>query len=164
MDFFKPYFAYTIGLLFFVYAAASLVWYFDSEAVYLLVKWFILLQAFVLGHYLKDLKQVFEGLALGIGVSSILVLLGMKGGLFINTNTLSETSAIVLVGLCIYKLWYYIPLLIPCFFMPSRASIVALGLTFIFWIFNEYNSRSAKYLAIHIRKYYLVWSRFKLFR
>ena len=137
MDFFKPYFAYLFSILFFVYAAASLFWYFNSEAVYLLIKWFILLQAFVLGHYLKSLKQLFEGLALGIGVSSILVLFGVKGGLFINPNTLAETGALILVGTLVYKSYWYIPCLLPSVFTGSRAALLGLGLTFSWWIWSK---------------------------
>ncbi len=137
MDFSCFSFAYGFGLLFFVYAAASLVWYFNSEAVYLLIKWFILLQAFVLGHYLQSLKQLFEGLALGIGVSSVLVLFGIKGGLFINPNTLAETGALVLVGALVYKSYWYIPGLLPSVLNGSRAVLLSLGLTFSWWIWSR---------------------------
>lgn len=130
-------FTVLFGLLFFIYAAASLTWHFNTEAVYLLIKWFILLQSFVLGYYLKSLKQVFEGLALGITISSILVLFGIEGGLFINPNTLSEIAVIVLIGLCIYKLWWYVPGLLPSVFNGSRAALLALGLTFSWYIWNK---------------------------
>lgn len=144
MDLFSSKLTYAFGLLFFVYAAASLTWNYDSEAVYLLVKWFILLEAFVLGCYLCTLKQIFQGLALGITVSSLLILFGIKGGLFINSNTLSETATLVLIGLCVYKSWWYIPGLLPSFMNISRASILALGMVFVIWLLNElrYNSRS----------------------
>lgn len=143
MDISSRKFTYCFGILFFLYAAASLTWSFDSEAVYLLIKWFILLEAFVLGHYLCTLKQIFQGLALGITVSSILIIFGMSGGLFINPNTLAETAVLVLVGLCVYKSWWYIPGLLPSFINGSRASFLALGLTFLIWFWNElrYNYR-----------------------
>ena len=148
MDFFKPYFAYLFGVLFFVYAASSLTWYFNSEAVYLLIKWFILLQAFVLGHYLKSLKQLFEGLALGIGVSSALVLFGIKGGLFINPDTLAETGALVLVGTLVYKSYWYISWILPSFIYSSRTAILSLFLTFSWWIWSKSKLLSALVASI----------------
>lgn len=142
MDISSFKFTFAIGLLFFLYAAASLAWNFNSEAVYLLVKWFILIEVFILGCYLRTLENIFKGLALGIAVSSLLVLFGIKGGLFINPNTLSETAALVLVGLCVYRSWLYILLLLPSFIHGSRASFLALGITFSFWLWNEYRYNS----------------------
>lgn len=146
MDISSSKLTYCFGILFFLYAAASLIWRFDYEAVYLLVKWFILIEAFVLGLYLWTLKQIFEGLALGITISSLLVLFGIRGGLFINPNTLSEIAALVLVGLCVYRSWCYIPGLLPSFIHGSRASFLSLVITFLIWFLaqyiDEHNSRS----------------------
>ncbi len=137
MDFSSFNFTILFGLSFFIYAAASLTWHFNSEAVYLLIKWFILLQSFALGYYLKLLKQIFEGLTLGIVVSYILVLFGVEGGLFVNPNTLAETGALVLVGTLVFKTYRYTFALLPCVFSASRAALLALGLTFSWYIWNK---------------------------
>lgn len=133
------------GLLFFFYAAASLIWSYDSEGVYALIKFFILLNAFIVGLCLISLKQLFEGLALGISVSSLFVLIGYPGGLFINYNTLAETTVLVLIGVWIYKLWWFIPGLLPSLFVGRRAVILTLSVIFSIWLW-----RKSKFLSIYV--------------
>lgn len=127
-----------VGSLFLVFAAITLNRAYGYQSYYEYFKFIILAEIFVIGYYLNDLKKVFIGAALGIGVSSVLVLAGFKGGLFININTLAELSVIVLVGLCVYKLYFLIPCLIPSLVLNgSRGAILTAVLVFSVWCWKR---------------------------
>ena len=142
------------GFAFICYATISLVW---TEI--LNIAWFHLLQlmvlglVFVIGQNIKDLTAIFKGLALGLGVSAVVCLFQWYGfhsiyslsntpaGLFINPNIFSEVSAIILVGLVVLKLYWWIPVTLPgLIIVHSRAAYVGLGvgLFFAVWKYNRY--------------------------
>ena len=108
---------------------------------------------FVIGQNIKDLTAIFKGLALGLGVSAVVCLFQWYGfhsiyslsntpaGLFINPNIFSEVSAIILVGLVVLKLYWWIPVTLPgLIIVHSRAAYVGLGvgLFFAVWKYNRY--------------------------
>ncbi len=127
-----------IGLLFIIYAGWSISWTYNNQAIYELIKLLILAEAFILGAFLTSLKSIFKGLGLGIIASNFLILFGMKGGLFINVNTLAETAVIVLIGLCVYRLWWYIPFILPSIILNgSRNAVFTLGVMFSFWCWSK---------------------------
>lgn len=109
------------GLVLFIYACVR------TNNFYEFGKLLILFEALIIGSYLNTLKYIFIGLALGITVSSGLIVFGLSGGLFININTLAEIAVIILVGTYIYKLWWFIPGLLPSIFLNgSRGAVLTL--------------------------------------
>lgn len=129
---------YLFGLLFLIYAGLSIAWTYSDQAIYNYVHLIIIAEAFVLGFYLNTLKNVFEGLAVGIAVSSLLMLFGFQGGLFININTLAETSVIILIGLAVYGLWGHMIGVVPAIvWNGSRGAIMTVGLLFAIWIWKQ---------------------------
>ncbi len=138
-----------LGLSFLVWSTLSLFW---TSNVYdgldELIKLIILAQIFVLGSYLKSLREIFIGLAVGLTCSSILVIFGVKAGLFVNVNILAETALIVCVGLFVYKLWWLIPGLLPSIILNgSRAAILTGAILFCGWIWSKSKLVSALFIA-----------------
>lgn len=143
-----------LGFAFLCYAALSLLW---TEV--LNIAWFHFLQlvvlslVFVIGQNVKDLTSIFKGLAFGLGISA-LVAIGQKlgvssvytlnnavAGLFINPNILSEISAVLLVSLIIFKLWWWIPVTLPgLLLVQSRAAFLALGVGLLIWGWKSYRT------------------------
>lgn len=152
-----------LGFLFILYAVISLLWTADLN-----IAWFYLLQLIILGclfHIgtnLKDLKNIIKGLAFGLGISALLAVAQKFGfhsliytlndkpsGLFINPNIYSETSAIILVCLVVFKLWWWIPVTLPgLILVQSRAAFLGLGigLFFYIWKLNKYLAISSVFL------------------
>jgi hypothetical protein len=113
--------AHVVGTVFIGWAALSLAW---SSAPYDSVGaiWQLLLLAgcFALGSLIDDLSPFFAGAAIGLGISSVLVLIDVSTGwriediagslapfppaaLFGNKNYLAEMAALVLVGMYAYQ-------------------------------------------------------------
>lgn len=83
-----------------------------SEAIHLL----ILGAVFCLGAAVPDLKEVWKGLTLGIGVSVIVAIaqligwspvyqFAIPGGLFINKEIFAEPALIALIAMWYYRFW-----------------------------------------------------------
>jgi hypothetical protein len=127
------------GLLFICWSTLSLIWTSNIyDGIDALIKFVILGLAFVVGSYLHSLKQLFVGLAIGITVSSILVLFGFSGGLFVNFNILAETALIVAVGLWIYKKYLYLIGILPSIiFSFSRAALLVGSIFFTCWLWKR---------------------------
>ncbi len=153
-------FAHVIGLLFLIYAALSLAWTQNFN-----IGFFIWLQVVVLGlvfcfgSCLDDVRPIFKGLALGLGVSSVVGIAQWYGwtkvysvsnsvaGLFVNQNVLCEFSAIMLLSLIVLKLWWWIPITIPgVILVHSRAALLALICGMIIWLWGK--SKLAVYYLV----------------
>src|SRR3984885_2334071 len=110
-----------------------------------------LLYAFVplLVHFRCNLNfhHLFIALSFGIGINSVYVLFQWFGyrpviqifnsppGLFINGNILAETTALVIVGCIIYRLYYLLLLLAPSMLLPmQRGSMIALVIVGMIYI------------------------------
>lgn len=130
------------GLVFLCWAAASAFWSPSWEgAVWSLWTLTILGLAFRFGPSL-NFPHLLQGLALGLGVSSILVILQVfriepvwqttierSSGLFFSPVILGSVSALVLLGLLSERLWWYTPLVIPSLVLSgARGAWVALSL------------------------------------
>lgn len=128
-----------LGLSFLIWSIITLLWTSNVyDGVDELIKLTILAEAFILGSYLSSLRQVFIGLAIGLTCSSLMVLVGLKGGLFVNVNILAETALIVCVGLFVYKLWWLIPGLLPAIVLNgSRAAILTGSILFCGWLWSK---------------------------
>lgn len=101
------------------------------------VKLALLAAAFWLGSVSDDLRPLFKGLALGLGISSACAIaqtFGWQGlpqksppaGLFMNSALLAEISALCLLGLAAFRLWRYLPLVLPGALLPvSRGALLS---------------------------------------
>lgn len=143
--------AHLLGLLFVSYAAISLTFtssYLDG--IDSLIKLGIVAEAFVLGTYLTSLRSIFQGLAIGLGYSSILVLCDLdRTGLFVNINILAEIAALCIVGLCVYRDWFYIPLLLPSLLANnSRGAILALAIVSCLYLLRKSKLLAFSFFAL----------------
>lgn len=142
------------GTLFLAYGALSLFWTINFNiGFYNYLHQFLLLGLiFMFGSMIDDLKPLFKGLAIGLGVSA-LVAIGQWGfnfnlifanhtkiaGLFVNSNVLCEISVIMLVALLVLKLYWWIPVTLPgIVLVHSRAAILALLITGFWYIYKHY--------------------------
>ena len=143
---------HAIGLTFLAWATLSLLWTPNlPDAFNELIQLVIVAEAFVLGARLNTLKPIFMGLAAGLAISSLLILSPLQGliahqpisthleGLLGNHNMLAEAAILTLIGCIGYRLWWFIPGLLPAMFMPpmARGALVA-GLTaFGIWLWSR---------------------------
>lgn len=169
-----------LGFIFIVYAVISLSWTENLN-----IAWFHLLQLIVLGcvfcigQNLKEeqLTAIFKGLALGLGLASIIAVLqyfkyntgiytlgNSSAGLFINPNIYSELSAIILISLVVLKLWWWIPVTLPgLILVQSRTAYIALAVGLFIWAW-KFNRQLALILLCLVGSFggYLYWGSFSL--
>lgn len=105
--------------------------------------WFlsILAGAFWLGSTI-DPAPVFRGLAVGLTISSAVAIAQSLGyhpveiaasptypaGLLFNSTVLGASVALTILGLCAYRLWWYIPGLLPALALShSRGAVIILA-------------------------------------
>jgi hypothetical protein len=144
--------AHWLGLAFLGYATLSMAWTpIWAQGIWAL--WLLYLLAFA--FCLTPTRGLWLGLALGVGVSTLLAcaqLLGWSGifqavppaGLFVNRDLLGETAALVSVALIANGLYWPLALTLPAIpISNSRTALAALGiaLAFILW-------RRSKLLAL----------------
>lgn len=139
--------AHLFGLLFVAYAAASVLWSPQQwEAIDALLKLIVLAEAFVLGSQLRDIRPIVAGAALGLGVSSAVILLGIQvpqtsdypAGLFVNSNALGEIAALALVGVVVHRVWWGVPLILPALVASHcRGALLALAGALIVWLWTK---------------------------
>jgi len=136
-----------IGLLLIFWSLVSVLWSFNQyDSVDRLIHLLIIAQIFVLGSRIESLKEIFIGLGLGTGISTFLYLyFNMPAGLFVNQTLLGETAILTLIGLCIYKLWWFIPVVLPSLFSGSRGVLLAGIITVIMWVWSK-----SKFLAVSL--------------
>lgn len=135
------------GLLFFTWSIVTVLWSFNQyDSIDRLIQLLILTQVFVLGSRLESLKEIFAGLALGLGFSSLAVYyLNIPGGLYVNPNMLGDVAILTVIGLIVYKLWWFIPLVLPNVFIGSRGVLLAGLTTLIMWVWSK-----SKFLAVSL--------------
>ena len=138
-----------IGLTLTGWLTLSLAWTaFPLDGLAELIQLGIVAGAFVLGAR-QPLKPIFAGLALGISVSSLIVVFPniMTSyyvsvnweGLFGNRNVLSECALLTLVGCFVYRLYWFIPGLVPAILYPpaiERASAIAFIMACGAWLWS----------------------------
>jgi O-antigen ligase len=128
-----------LGLVFIAWASITLIWtanLWDGLAALILI--IILTSAFVYGTRLQSLNYIFTGMALGISVSSLIliipplhnlpsIVLLYPHGLFGNRNMLAEVAVLTALGCLAYKQYWYIPGLLPAIFWQpiTRGAILA---------------------------------------
>src|ERR1700733_1155727 len=124
-----------------------------------------LLYAFVplLVHFRCNLNfhHLFIALSFGIGINSVYVLFQWFGyrpviqifnsppGLFINGNILAETTALVIVGCLIHRLYYLLPLLAPSMLLPmQRGSMIALAIVGMIYYYRKLGKVTLSFLMV----------------
>ena len=140
--------AHLVGVLFALWTALTILWTANlwdglGESIQL----GLIILTFVWGTRLSSLGTVFIGISAGISVSSIVLLipplhtlpsivLVYPHGLFGNRNMLGEIAAITLVGCVVYRLYWFIPGLLPAlFWLPiSRGAVLAAAAGIVCWL------------------------------
>lgn len=141
-----------IGSLFLSYCCLSLGWTYNLNiGFFSLLQILILGAVFCLGSALTDLKFILYGFVSGLGISDIIAI-GQKyfhfdfiftvpgniAGLFVNQDLFCQTSAILLVTLTVFKLWWWLPITLPgLILVHSRAAYLALCFCFVAWLWTK---------------------------
>jgi O-antigen ligase len=148
------------GLIFLTWSALTLLWtpnILDGCAS--LIQLLIVAEAFVLGARLPTLKPTMTGLALGLSISSLILISPQlqqilphqfvaidTEGLLGNPNMLAEAACLTLIGCIGYKLWWTLPLLLPAVLIPqARGAMLGLASAMVIAIWSR-----SKTLAISL--------------
>lgn len=137
-----------IGELLLGWAAISLLW--DSnpvDGVGALIQLALLGTCFMLGAQAVTLRPLYVGMGIALGANGGIVLLQQfynhdivwpiattaPAGLFINSNTSAEVTALILVAAISHRIWWLVPGLLPAMiFSQSRSAMLAV-LTAVVW-------------------------------
>lgn len=139
---------------FLVYAVAGLTWtWVWQQGVYDIWKLAILSGVFALGHTVANAKPLYAGMALGLGVSSVVAMFQLLGyhpfttiyenpsGLFFNPNVYGEIAVLITVACWASELWVWAALSLPAVFMSqSRTALLALGIVGVIWLWRRYST------------------------
>lgn len=143
-----------VGFVFLIYAGITLIWTTNFNiGLFYYLQLISLACVFCIGKEITDLKPVFKGLALGLGVSSVIAIFQYFGynyvyslnnsiaGLFINPNIYSEISVILLISLLTLRLWVWLVFTLPgIILIHSRTALIALGIGLFIWALS-FNKR-----------------------
>lgn len=116
-----------LGLIFIAWASLTLTWTSNLwDGLGEMIHLFVCGLAIVYGSRLMTLEPLVKGLALGITISSLILLVPLlrfdsvvsiyPHGLFGNRNMLSEIAVLTALGLIAYRKWLYLPGLAPAIF------------------------------------------------
>lgn len=146
-------FKFGYGFAFVCYAGLSLLWSNSLNiGLFAYTQILVLACVFLIGYNLKDIRPIFKGLGVGLGICSIVAIaqyFGFRGiftlndmvaSLFINPNIYSELSALLLISFVVFKLWWFIPTALPgLILVHSRTALLALGLGMLvaIWRMNK---------------------------
>src|ERR1035437_6461813 len=140
---------HALGLTFLAWVTLSLLWTPNlPDAFNELIQLVIVAEAFVLGARMKLLSTIFMGLAIGLSISSLIIISPLQHlipnqpisihleGLLGNRNMLAEAAVLTAVGCIGYRLWWFIPGLLPAIFMPqmARGALVGGLAAFVVWV------------------------------
>lgn len=145
--------AHACGAAFLLWAAVTLLWASNRyDGINALLILLVLAAIFCLGNQLRELRWVWIGAGVGLGVSAAIInvdwagLLSFMpgpslGGLFVNRNFFAEAAALILIAAVAERIWWLIPLLLPAMLMTeSRGAVLALAVA----------------LAVHFRRWWWV--------
>lgn len=162
------------GTCFLLYCFVSLAWsYSFNVAFFVFLQMIVCALAFCYGSCLDDLKPIFKGLALGLGVSAVIAIFQKFGfdfvfvaetpnkvaGLFVNPNMYSEISVILLVALLALKQWIWTLVTLPgIVWSYSRAAVTALLICCLIFMWNKSKAFTIlliPVMALAVTAYYL---------
>lgn len=128
-----------VGLLLVLWLLLSVVLHPTWDAGDAVLRLIIIVIAFAWGSTLTDVRPFILGAAMGLAVSSVIVVLqsldlvtmptadGHAAALFFNKNYLAEAAALVIVALGAYQLGWWIAPLLPAVLLPmSKTAFLAL--------------------------------------
>lgn len=140
-----------VGSSLLAWAALSLLWTpspWGGLFALMVLSW--LAGAAVIGARIPDLRPIYLGMALGIGVSSLLIILEVLGvdvlqvktqarvGLFFNPNIVTESAVLVMVACLATRQWGASLLCLPAVVLThSRGALLALGVTGMYWAWRR---------------------------
>lgn len=143
-----PNLPYYLGLGFLAWATLGLLWTRSPyDGIFALWQFICLASGFTLGAITPNPLNLYRGLAVGLGISSIIAIFQWLGyspvitlsgnisGLFYNRTVLGASAGLMILILIENSLWLYIPALIPSLLLSGSrggALILALGLTYRF--------------------------------
>lgn len=156
--------AHLVGILFALWTALTITWtanIWDGAGQLLIL--LIIVQAFIYGEKSLKLEKIFIGLAVGISASSLIliipplhtlpsIVLVYPHGLFGNRNMLGEIAALTLVGCVVYRLYWFIPGLLPALLWPpiARDALLAVAAGLILWIWPKHRTIALVCIALGI--------------
>ena len=135
--------AHAVGVVFVVWALASVWWSaVPLDTVGASWKLIVLASAFCIGAKVDDLRSVYVGAVMGLAVSSVIAIaqwlgyqplpdleVGNAAGLFVNRLILAETAALIGVALIATRMWRWLPAILPSLLLPGeRGPVLAFGL------------------------------------
>lgn len=141
-----------LGILF--YAVTSISWALSSyDSLLALSRLLCLALVFCVGAETTDIRPLLKGMAIGAAVNSVIVIIqwgwehslqqwigenNSPAGLFVQGNLLPEVTAMILVGLVGYRLWAYIPGLLPALLLQgARGALASLVVVGIIWTWQK---------------------------
>lgn len=151
-----------LGLSFLAYVTLSLAWapVFD-QGIWDLWLLAIFGCGFLIGASDRNLRRLYLGMGLGVGVSTIIAIFQWIGfhpvavvsdahpsGLFFNFDVFGEVAALATVALIVSEQYWPLILTIPpIFFTSSRTALVAVTAALCAWLWDIYRWRSAYVIA-----------------
>lgn len=144
-----------LGVIFLCYATLSLCWTLNTtQAVWDLWVIAVLAGCFMLGAA-RDCRQLYLGLAFGIGINTLLLPIehwwpnlifmtnpAIPAGLFVNYDMLGESALLVSLGLMSQRLWWPLVMTLPSvLFVESRSIMLALAVVSLFAFWNAGDKR-----------------------
>ena len=151
-----------IGTLFLAWTITTLAWTPNlPDAFGSLIRLAILAMAFMYGTTIR-LDRLFAGLALGLMISSLIVMSPLKEffphplvsieneGLFGNRNMLAEAAVLTLIGCIAYRAWIFIPGLAPAILIQpiSRGALLGGLVAFGSWLWSRSRPACAAYFIL----------------
>jgi O-antigen ligase len=138
--------AHWTGLVLCTWLVATLIWAPSADGAQAAIELLIVASLFCWGSTLDDIKPFTIGSALGLAISSVIIVAqefvnlhlphwGGPAALFGNGNYLAEAAALVIVALAVYERWLLIVLLLPALLIPqARGALIAAIVPMLFLV------------------------------
>lgn len=155
--------AHSLMVIFIGWGAVTLLWTANPyEGVDHLWKFFVLGLAFIIASDRADLRGLFIGLSVGMGLNSALVIAqyhfgaawvpqlapDIPSGFFLNRNFVGETAALVLAGAAGYRIWWGAALCVPAVvYSGARGAWLGLAIAGLVYLWSAGHRRWVLVLA-----------------
>lgn len=143
--------SHVAGLAFIAWCAVTLMWSVSPlDGIGALAELAAIGSIFALGSLSDDLTPLYRGAAVGIGVSSVLVIgqwlhlidipaFYLPAGLFVNANHMGEAAALVLVACLFNRIWWGVLASAPALLLSgSRAAVLAVAISCMAWLWANH--------------------------
>jgi len=139
--------SHVAGLAFIAWCAVTLAWSVSPlDGIGALAELATIGAVFALGSLSDDLTPLYRGAAVGIGVSSVLVIgqwlhlidipaFYLPAALFVNANHMGEAAALILVACMFNRIWWGVIASAPALLLSgSRAAVLAVVIACLYWL------------------------------